>query len=67
MKVRGVPTGSRLDDVIAFTVLEGEARTWYDLRVRPVQSEIFETYTTLDLWQRSSTVVWQMHADGNYS
>ena len=45
MKVEGVPTGSRID-YVTLHLLEGEARTWYDLRVNSVQNETFETFST---------------------
>ena len=45
MKVGGVPTGLRVD-YVTLHLLEGEARTWYDLRVKSVQNEAFETFST---------------------
>ena len=44
MKVGGVPTGARVD-YVTLQLLEGEARTWYDLRVKSVQNETFETFS----------------------
>ena len=43
MRVDGVPTDAKVD-YVTLHLLEGEARTWYDLRVKNVPTESFDSF-----------------------
>ena len=45
MRVGGVPPEAQVDYII-FHLLEGEARTWYDLRAKSIVAENFVTFAT---------------------
>ena len=43
MRIGGVPTDAKVD-YVTLHLLEGEARTWYDLRVKNVSTESFDSF-----------------------
>ncbi len=45
MRVGGVPVNSQVD-YVTLHLLEGEARTWYDLRSKTVVAESFDSFAT---------------------